>query len=71
MKKPIKPVVVKAPKRRNIVALHAKMRKAGPMADTSRHAYCTECGDSGVVYDGRYAVPCYECQSIDIDPKAT
>ncbi len=70
MKKKVKSIVLPPLKRRSIMALHAKMRKAGPMADTSWHALCTECGDSGVVSDGKYCVPCHECQLSEDDSES-
>lgn len=68
VKRKIKAVVVKAPKRRNIVALHAKMRtSAGPMADTNWHALCNTCDDTGAIYDGKSNLPCPNCQDDTID----
>jgi len=67
MRKKIKAVVLPPLKRRSKHALDAKMRHAGPMADTRWHTLCSYCQDSGTVTNGKNIEACPECQGSHED----
>jgi len=55
----------RAPKRRNIIHLHAKMKSGAGTHKDKPKVLCTECQDKGIVArDDSFVLICPQCQGL-------